>query len=114
MSDLDLAQLAGAGAGGAGVVALGKWLLERFVGRSDEAEKKAEARQEHKLDQVLVSVQNLERDLAIYREKQTAHEAVVAETRARIDGVSANHGPRVSALEERVTRLEERNPRGRK
>jgi hypothetical protein len=58
------------------------------------------------LDQVLSVLTRLERDMALMTERQAAQAASTSEVKARIDGVSANHGPRIASLEERVTRLE--------
>lgn len=93
---------------------LAKVLFARFVGKADAAAKKVEEQTEGKLDLVLKTVQRMEVDLASFKEKQANQEGSLAKVSERIEGVSNNHGPRLALVEERVTRLEERLPKGKR
>lgn len=104
-------------------------LIARFVRRSDEASERAavaQAEREHamdaKLDQLLREVAELKVETRNDRESaktmSAAIQAAVGEVKSRIDGVSANHGPRLNSLEQEIaalrTRFEVLTSRGRK
>lgn len=91
-----------------------KALFARFVSRADATAKKVEEQQEGKLDLVLKTVQKMEVDLAAFKERQSGQEVSLSKVSERIEGVSNNHAPRLALVEERVTRLEERIPKGKR
>ena len=98
-----------------GVLVLGKWAFDRFVARAARTAEKVEAKEEKeahdtetKLDQVLALLGKLEVEFARLGERFVQQAAAVDGLRDRIDGISQSHGPKLDALAERVTRLEER------
>lgn len=103
---------------GPGAIALwkvGEWGVTRFVKKADTAEEKLEQQEATKLDKVLEKVTNIEVELSDLRHEAKAAagrhaqiEGAVAEVRARIDGVSNNHGPALDALKQTVARYDER------
>lgn len=87
--------------------------------KRDEREREMDG----KLDQLLKEVAGLTVETRNDRERAAttaaAIQAAVSEVKARIDGVSANHGPRLGAVEQELAGLRARvdvmaTPRGRK
>ena len=65
-----------------------------------------------KLDQLLLEVASLTGEVRNDRERSAttaaAIQAAVSEVKARIDGVSANHGPRLGTVEQELAALRAR------
>lgn len=97
------------------LVSFAKWAAERWVKRADKREEKAEDSAAKKLDQVLEAVTELRGSFSLMRQTLETQQAAVEALRARVDGISGAHGPKLDALAERLTRvetqLEERLPR---
>lgn len=94
-----------------------KWAAERWVKRADKREEQAEESESKKLDQVLNTVTELKTAFALTNQTLLQQQAAVDALRARVDGISGAHGPKLDLLSSRLTRvetqLEERLPRGR-
>lgn len=107
-----------AGALVAGTVAVREgvaFLAKRFVSKADSVEEKREAERDErersmveKLERLLAEVAELKTEVRADRERASAVQAAVNEVKARIDGVSANHGPRIGALEQELAALKAR------
>lgn len=107
------------------------WAAARFVSKKDEAEKKVDeaeqaARHEKeerekeetrrrderesamsgKLDRIENSINDLKSDAREDRQRAAQLQGAVDKIEERIDGVSANHRPRIEALEQKVAVLE--------
>lgn len=137
----DPAELLLATGGGALVMKALDFAFRRYVSRADareqdaekaesdrtrDAEHKRDAREaemNRKLDELLKEVATLSTETRRDRETATttaaAIQAAVAEVKSRIDGVSANHGPRLGAVEQELAGLRARidvivTPRGKR
>lgn len=107
-----------AGALVAGTVAVREgvaFLAKRFVSKADSVEQKREEERDErersmveKLERLLAEVAELKTEVRADRERAAAVQAAVNEVKARIDGVSANHGPRIGALEQELAALKAR------
>lgn len=92
-----------------------KWIFERLVRKQDAHEEQREAKLEQrdhdlslKLDAALAKLAHLESEVRIVSERISSQGAGVQEAKARIDGISANYGPRLSALEQSIVELRTR------
>jgi chromosome segregation ATPase len=85
-----------------------KELIVRYVRRVDAHEDKEQATTTGKLDQVLSKVGILESDMRLLLEKLSTAAGQVAEVRARVEGLSANYGPRISNTETALVELRTR------
>jgi hypothetical protein len=97
-------------AGPAGVLGLWKaveWLVSSRVRRGEAAEAQAEEVRDKKLDEVLSVVQRMEKELAVSSAEARRQAVAIGNAEARIDGISTNHGARMSALEQRMAVLDE-------
>lgn len=87
---------------------------ERKAAEKEATEKRDEREKEmgQKLDQLLLEVASLTGEVRNDRERSAttaaAIQAAVSEVKARIDGVSANHGPRLGAVEQELAALRAR------
>jgi hypothetical protein len=97
--------------GGVVLTALGG-LLVFFVTRLFSGKDKAEAERKDadskKLDAVLEKIAHVEQRLEVIAERFSAQSGRVEELKARIDGVSSNHGPRIAKCEQDVVELRTR------
>jgi hypothetical protein len=127
--------------GGAVLMKAFDFFVRRYVSKADAREEAAEKEKKDaeladskkrdereremdgKLDQLLKEVAGLTVETRNDRERAAATaaaiQAAVSEVKARIDGVSANHGPRLGAVEQDLAGLRARVdvmaiPRGRK
>ena len=114
------------------------WGAARFVSKKDEAEKKvdeAEQNAKHekeerekeetrrredreaamsvKLDRIESSINDLKSDAREDRQRAAQLQGAVDKIEERIDGVSANHRPRIEVLEQKVAVLEAAAKRGK-
>jgi hypothetical protein len=99
-----------------GTLVLGKWVVERFVGKADALEAKVAGAAEAKLDVVLAKLTALEASLALVSDRQATQSALTGKVEERINGVATTHSARLSHLEEVTARLDERvriGPRGK-
>jgi hypothetical protein len=107
MSDpVELATAAIGGGGSVGVFVL--WLLRRGEAdakRLKEAEAAAVSASVLKIDQVLAVVGDIKMDLRVLAEKHHAQTGELVQVKERVDGLSINHGGRLSKLEEMVTEV---------
>lgn len=105
--------------GGAVAMKLADLVVKRFVGKADTAEQDASRKRDEreremdgKLDQLLKEVASLTVETRNDRERAAstaaAIQAAVSEVKARIDGVSSNHGPRLGAVEQELAGLRAR------
>lgn len=93
--------------GGVGWKAV-EFLFARFVSRADRERDDREKAVADKLDQVLSELHELKTGIAADRERAISQSAAVSEVKARIDGISANHGPRLGQLEQDMAATRER------
>ncbi len=100
----DVAELAAAIGGGGGAAFVGKYLWDRFVRR----EEKDEHQRDSKLDTVLSKLSALELDMRSLVEKSSMQTGAVAEVKARVEGISTNHGSRIGQLEQTIVELRTR------
>lgn len=95
------------------------FVVSRFVKKADTQLERAAAEQaereramNEKLDQLLREVAEIKVETRNDRERAAATaaaiQAAVSEVKARIDGVSANHGPRLGAVEQELAALRAR------
>ena len=100
MSDPNLADIA-TGAGGATGVLGGLYLLiTRLFKRDDEV---AEL-----LAKLVKDIGDMRSDMRLLTQGLDTHKGEVLEVKARVNGLSENHGKRLAKLEERTTRIMER------
>jgi len=107
----DPIELGGAALGGAVALKAFDFVVARFFGRvakADEAEAKAVEGLSKKLDEVLAELHALKTELAGDRERAAAVQAAVSKVEARIDGISANHGPRLGSAEQELAAVKAR------
>lgn len=90
------------GSGTAGI--FGKYLWDRFVRR----EQREEESRDVKLDAVLAKLTALELEMRTLVEKLSTQTGAVAEVKARVEGISTNHGSRIGSLENASTELRTR------
>lgn len=106
MSDPTDIAVAALGSGG-GVVLL-QQLISRLLKKGADAEEKAAASMALKLDKVLEEVGLVKHELGLMAQSLSTTTGTVAEVKARIDGVSANHGGRLGELERKHENIETR------
>ena len=89
--------------------------------KAEVSEANAERGRDDKLELVLVKLTALELELRTLVEKLSAQTGAVAEVKARVEGISSNHGSRLGTIEQtlvehrtRIVGLEDRPARGRK
>ena len=126
---MDPSELAASAGGGALGMKLLDVAFKRFIAKADAQEEAVTKRRDEreremdgKLDQLLKEVAGLTVETRNDRERASATaaaiQAAVSEVKARIDGVSANHGPRLGELEQRMaslsTRVDGLEPRKRR
>lgn len=112
---LDPAEGVGLVVGGAGGVKLFDLLVTRFFRRAEQAEDSREEAQAEvvkelnsKLDAVLSELHELKSETRADRERAAAVQSALSEVKNRIDGISANHGPKIGALEQEMAALKAR------
>lgn len=113
--------LTGGGASVLGLYKVGEWLVKSRFDRAEKTEADAEAAKAKatedlgtKLEQVLAVVTKMDREFAVMARDLSTTTGSVGEVKARIDGLSANHGPRLAKLEEEMARIDERLKKGRR
>lgn len=111
----DPSEIVGLVATGGGSTLLAKYLWDRFLRgeqrvekRAEHLEEKQESALEQKVDLLLTKMTNMEANHRVSEERAIASAAVVAEVKARIDGVSSNHGGRIGSNELEIAKLGER------
>jgi phage shock protein A len=121
MADLsDIVSVGGYGVGGVAVLASAvKWLVGNRVRQAEAAEKTVESNRESAavalasdVKKTASDISELRSDVRLVLEKVTNQAGAVAALKERIDGISASHAPKLDALGERLTRLEERAKKG--
>lgn len=90
------------GSSTAGVI--GKFLWDKYVRR----EERDEVQRDGKLDAVLAKLSALELDFRSLVEKLSTQTGAVAEVKARVEGMSANHGGRLGSVEQAIVELRTR------
>jgi hypothetical protein len=116
---MDPSEIVASVGGGAVAMKLVDIIVKRFVTKADQNEEAAEKKRDEreremdgKLDQLLTQVATLSTETRNDRERSAAMaaaiQAAVSEVKARIDGVSANHGPRLGAVEQELAGLRAR------
>jgi hypothetical protein len=93
---------------GPGAVALwefGKWLVLGRLSKAEKAVDDAEKAEKNKLDSVLAIVTKMEKELGVMTEKLLTQTGSISEVKARIDGISKNHGERLAVIEKDVVEL---------
>ena len=108
MADLGVGDISGIVGGGAGVAVLGKYIWDSVRRRKDQLEDKAEADRDDLLKQVLDKLGLLELDMRSLLEKHATSSGQVAEVKARIEGISNNHGGRLGTVEQSLVELRTR------
>jgi hypothetical protein len=125
MADFPLGEVAG---GSALVLAVAKlWWDDRekrratLEAKAETSEANVERNRDDKLELVLAKLTALELELRTLVEKLSAQTGAVAEVKARVEGISSNHGSRIGTIEQtlvehrtRIVGLEDRPARGRK
>jgi len=96
------------GLGSGGGALLLQQILARMLKRGADAEEKAAESMAVKLDKVLEEVGAVKHELGLMAQSLSTTTGTVAEVKARIDGVSANHGGRLGELERKHENLETR------
>lgn len=102
MSDVsDIIGYVGGGLGGAaGVGVIAKYIWDTVRTRRDTLEAKAESERDAKMSAILEKLNVLELDMRSLLEKHATSLGQVAEVKARIEGISTNHGGRLGTLEQ--------------
>jgi hypothetical protein len=99
----------GGGAGGlAAIGVITKYIWDSVKGRKDQLESKAEADRDDKMEQVLSKLNAMELDMRSLLEKHATQIGQVAEVKARIEGISTNHGGRLGTIEQTLVELRTR------
>jgi len=98
---------------GGGIVKALDMLWDKYVRKEHERERdQRELTRDAKLDRVLQEIGELKvearNDRTRLGEVSAAIQAAVSEVKARIDGVSANHGPRLGAVEQEIAGIKAR------
>lgn len=74
-----------------------------------EGPEKSEQGAAAKLDQVLEKTSKIESDVRVLVVNLEAHKETVSHVASRLEGISKNYGERLGVVEEKVTRVDERN-----
>ena len=114
----DPSDIGGMLGGSAGAVVLFKYLWDAMRGRREKLEERVESDRDTKLDAVLDKLSAVELDMRSLVEKLSTQTGAVAEVKARVEGISNNHGSRIGEMERaftelrtRIVSLETRRPR---
>lgn len=92
----------------AGSVGAGALAWRFLVSKAFRTAEKTEDAISAKLDTVLATLHELQTEVRADRERAAAVQSAVIEVKDRINGVSANHGPRIGDLEQRWAALDAR------
>lgn len=91
---------------------LGEWLISNRLKKAEQLERDVEVRAEaagaeerSKLDELLKLVQRVEKDVALISRDLSVNVGAVTKVEERINGMSNNHGQRISQLERDVVEL---------
>ncbi len=104
-------ELAGAGVIGMVVMKVIDFVVARFLKKAtsaDEAEARAVVDLGKKMDLLLAELHTIKTELAGDRERAAAVQAAVSKVESRIDGISANHGPRLGSVEQELAAVKAR------
>ncbi len=112
----DGSDLFGYGAGGGGVaLVIAKFIWDSVKGRKDQLEKQVETtakevdvERDKKMDAVLSKLGAMELDMRSLLEKHATQIGAIAEVKARVEGISANYGARISTMEQSLVELRTR------
>lgn len=115
MSAEPMELILGGGAGAGGVIALWKaveWLVAGRLKKAEKAEEQVEVdaraallSQQEKLNEVLTTLQKMDRELGELGQQISNQAGSVSEVKNRIDGISANYGQRLAQLEQGLVEL---------
>lgn len=96
------------GGGAAGVGVLAKYIWDSVRQRKEQLEDRAEETRDAKLDTVLEKLGNLELEFRGAMERIAAQTSTLGEVRARVEGISANYGQRISEMEKELVAIRTR------
>lgn len=114
MSDeLDVVAKGGGALGGlVGLGAVAKFIWDSVRSRKEQLEEKAEEARDKKLDALLAGQEEQKKQLSVVElelrgltERLSTQAGQVAEAKARIEGISANHGGRLGAVEQALVEI---------
>jgi len=106
--DEELGKLLAQGGGGLGIGAVVTWAITRAFRRADKAEQE-DAEEVRATLKTLVDGQHaMQRSVDSLVQSVGNQGATVNEVKARVDGISANYGSRISGIERDIARLTER------
>lgn len=95
----DISDISGMVGGGAGVLVLAKYVWETVKGRKDQLEQKVETTTEAKLDALVAGQGRMELELRDMRNALSNQNGEMTGIRDRVNGISADYGPRIKELE---------------
>lgn len=95
----DIGDISGMVGGGAGVLVLVKYVWETVKGRKDQLEQKVETTTEAKLDALVAGQGRMELELRDMRNALSNQNGEMTGIRDRVNGISADYGPRIKELE---------------
>lgn len=95
----DVGDITGMVGGGAGVLVLAKYVWESVKGRKDQLEAKVESTAETKLDALVAGQGRMELELRDMRNALSNQNGEMTGIRDRVNGISADYGPRLKELE---------------
>ncbi len=95
----DIGDVTGLVGGGAGVLVLAKYVWESVKGRKDQLEQKVETTAETKLDALVAGQGRMELELRDMRNALSNQNGEMTGIRDRVNGISADYGPRIKDLE---------------
>lgn len=110
MSDAsDIIGYAGGGLGGAvGIGVIAKYIWDQVKSRRDTLERQVEQDRDAKMTAILEKLNVLELDMRSLLEKHATSLATVGEVKARIEGISTNHGGRLGTMEQSLVEVRTR------
>ena len=101
----ELLTIAATGPASIAVWKFAEWFISKRLNKAEKQEEATEAEEKSKLDKLLEAVQRMERDVALISRDLSMHAGAVAKVEERINGMSTNHGQRISQLERDVVEL---------
>ena len=111
----DPTEVLGLVGGTAGFATVSKYIWDHLQRRKEQLEERAELERDkaahvstEKLDSVLSKLVTLEVDMATLLEKNSTQIGLIAELKARVEGISANHGSRLGTAEQTLVELRTR------
>lgn len=95
----DLSDVGGILGGGALVTVVARYIWETVKGRKDQLEQKVETTTEAKLDSLVAGQGRMELELRDMRNALSNQTGEMTGIRDRVNGISADYGPRIKELE---------------